>query len=406
MRRLRTFFPAVRPWHWPIRFRAKTLRRSIARATLSATIITLITVVLCLLVEGVASLIFVARGSAEINVPDAPWLLDHWHTEYDPELGWINKASFRNDEMYGPGLYLQTNSQRFRSTRDFEQQPPAGKVRAVCTGDSFTLGFGVSNDNTWCELLSRRDPRFETVNMGQGGYGVDQAYLWYRRDGLALEHDVLIFAFIAEDFTRMMQKTFQGYPKPVLSVQGGVPVVAEAPASRLTLILPSLRQRSKRLGKLRVMQLWQSVFEPKPGTDQRVMTDQQARELTLSMIEDLKARLLARDKALLVVLLPVVDDYSTKRTDGLRDFLKTELGRRQIRFLDLVSALRNEPGDRVSQLFRDHYNELGNSWVAEHLYPALIELGPVRKRLDHIGPSREAAAPLLAPQIEVLKEKD
>jgi hypothetical protein len=175
---------------------------------------------LCLLVEGLASVVFIARGSPEVSAPDAPWLLDDWHTEYDPELGWINKPSFRNDQMYGSGVYLQTNSQRFRNVRDFDRQVPAGKVRAVCTGDSFTLGYGVSNDNTWCELLTKKDPRFESVNMGQGGYGVDQAYLWYRRDGLALDHDALIFAFIAEDVARVARRTFQGYPKPLLALHG------------------------------------------------------------------------------------------------------------------------------------------------------------------------------------------
>jgi hypothetical protein len=52
-------------------------------------------------------------------------------------------------------------------------------------------------------------------------------------------------------------------------------VIAEAPASRLTLVVPSLRQRAKSLGKLRVLQLWQSLFEPKPGEDDRTMSEQQ-----------------------------------------------------------------------------------------------------------------------------------
>ena len=351
-------------------------------------------------------MIFVARGSPEASVPDAPWLLDDWHTEYDAELGWINKPSFRNNQMYGPGLYLQTNSQRFRSTRDFDHEIPAGKLRAVCTGDSFTLGYGVSNDDTWCELLSRKDPRLETVNMGQGGYGVDQAYLWYRRDGLVLAHDVLIFAFIADNLTRMMRRTFLGYPKPVLSVQSGTPVVAEAPASRLTLLVPALRQRARPLGKLRVLQLWQSLFEPKPGQDERVMTDQQARELTLAMIDDLKARLIARGDTLMVVLLPTLDDYRRREVDGLRDILNSELARRQIRFVDLVGALRKEPADRVPQLFREHYNELGNAWVAERLYPALVELEPVKKRLEQIGPPREVIAPVLPAKPRLFKHQD
>ena len=41
---------------------------------------------------------------------------------------------------------------------------------------------GVGNDDVWCKLLESIDNRIETVNLGQGGYGVDQAYLWYKRN--------------------------------------------------------------------------------------------------------------------------------------------------------------------------------------------------------------------------------
>jgi hypothetical protein len=46
--------------------------------------------------------------------------------------------------------------------------------------------------------------------MGQGGHGVDQAYLWYKRDGVKLKHDFLLFAFITLDFQRMQQRDFLG----------------------------------------------------------------------------------------------------------------------------------------------------------------------------------------------------
>ena len=39
----------------------------------------------------------------------------------------------------------------------------------------------------------------ETINMGQVGYGVDQAFLWYRRDADDLDVDVQFLAFIPND---------------------------------------------------------------------------------------------------------------------------------------------------------------------------------------------------------------
>jgi len=80
---------------------------------------------------------------------------------------------------------------------------PPGYLRVIGSGDSFTLGHGVANGQTWCARLEEIDPRFENVNMGQGGYGADQAYLSYRRDRRRLDRDTHIFAFISDDLHRL-----------------------------------------------------------------------------------------------------------------------------------------------------------------------------------------------------------
>jgi hypothetical protein len=95
------------------------------------------------------------------------------------------------------------------------------------------LGFGVDDDHSWCKLLESLDQRLETVNMGQAGYGVDQAYLWYKRDAGTIRHHVHLFAPIVDDFRRMESGTFfGGYSKPFLEegslVVKNVPVPARA----------------------------------------------------------------------------------------------------------------------------------------------------------------------------------
>jgi hypothetical protein len=106
-------------------------------------------------------------------------------------------------DMYRPGVSLRTNSRSFRGGREFTEAVPSGKFRVICSGDSVTLGFGVGDDHPWCKLLESLDQRLETVNMRQAGYGVDQAYLWYKRDGGAFRHHVHLFAPIVDDFRRM-----------------------------------------------------------------------------------------------------------------------------------------------------------------------------------------------------------
>src|SRR5262245_25280565 len=152
------------------------------------------------LVLGTAVVFVVLEGLANTALfwytllvrPRAP-LAEKGHTRYDPDLGWTNIPNVSLKDYYGPGLDLTTNAQGFRGTRPVDVAVPPGMLRIICSGDSMTLGYGVRDDQTWCQRLASLDPRIEAVNMGQGGYGVDQAYLWYRRDGAALEHQLHIF---------------------------------------------------------------------------------------------------------------------------------------------------------------------------------------------------------------------
>lgn len=368
-----------------------TPKEAFRRLFLPALGVGVATLALCLLVEGGSSVIVVLRE------PKHGVVLERAHTEYDPEIGWINEPNIRVDDLYGPGLYLQTNRQRFRSRREFDQRVPAGKIRAVCTGDSFTLGYGVKNDDAWCELLSARDQRLETVNLGQGGYGVDQAYLWYRRAGLPLDHDVLVFAFAATDFQRMMSGTFQGYPKPVLGVTHEKPVIERTP-SRIRWLFRGVGQRLGYLRHLRFLELWHATSSEKHVADEQMMDISAGRRLALAMIDDLAAVLERRRASMLVVQLAVLDDYHPSPADDWGAFLRDELGRRRIPFLDLVPALRSETPDQVPMLFRGHYNELGNRWAADRIYDALSALPSVKAREAELGPppatKRLADAPL------------
>ena len=177
------------------------------------------------------------------EIEKEPFLAERLHTEYEPLLGWINKPNVSINHMYGPNVFLKTNSQRFRNKDNFTTKVPKGKIRAICSGDSFTLGYGVDNDHTWCNLLETIDPRFQTVNMGQGGYGIGQAYLWYKRDGTRLDQDVHVFAFVTPDFSRMTMKLFLGIPKPILRLRNGGISVENVPVTRLSFhrILKHLR---------------------------------------------------------------------------------------------------------------------------------------------------------------------
>ena len=179
-----------------------------------------------LVVEGFSSALVVGHTAWRALQP----FDERVHTTHDAELGWRNIPNFVRPGMYGPKAGLSIDARGFRAV----PSPPAAaspRLRVICSGGSFTFGVGVGDADTWCHHLTSIDARTATTNMGQIGYGVDQAFLWYRRNASEVPHDVQVLAFVSADFDRMRDATFMSYGKPVLAIEDGNLVVRDEPGS-------------------------------------------------------------------------------------------------------------------------------------------------------------------------------
>ncbi|MGH9888315.1 MAG: hypothetical protein ACREBE_22465, partial [bacterium] len=202
------------------------------------------------MIEGVASLgVFVWQTRMTFFPP----LPDRAHTSYDPELGWASRKSDVARDAFGPGVDVTTNARGFRNTRDFSTEVPPGKTRVVCLGDSFTLGFRVADGDSWPARFETICPNVEAPNMGLSGYGIDQDYLWYLRDGVGLDQQVLVLAFIDDDLDRVRRDALLGYGKPVLRLVDGALSVQNVPVPRASYLSPVLTQNLQALGYLRMV---------------------------------------------------------------------------------------------------------------------------------------------------------
>lgn len=331
--------------------------------------------------EGGASLYFAYRD-AQKEIEKEPLLAERLHTEYDPLLGWINKPNVSIDHMYSPNVFLKTNSQRFRNQNDFTAKVPKGRIRAICSGNSFTFGFGVDNDHTWCRLLETIDPRFQTVNMGQGGYGIGQAYLWYKRDGAQLDHDVQVFAFITHGFLRMMSEIFLGTPKPILRMRNGEISVENVPVTRL-----SFHRALKYLRLVNLVRLAGEVgaFSLPIALDRSEVGVNELKELVSAVFGHLKKLNETRNSKLLLVYLPLQKEYRGADSDSLREFIRREAKKRGIPYLNLVKELRRLPPSEVTKMFfqedikafyglKSHLTVAGNTFIAKKVYEALADI--------------------------------
>ncbi len=346
------------------------------------------------LFEGMASTILFFR---ELIKPRQ--IAERVHTQHDELLGWVNLPDFFDEDIYGRGIYVRTNSQSFRNSKVFSTEVPPDKLRFIYSGDSFTFGYGVDNKHSWGALLASTRENIEGVNMGQGGYGVGQAYLWYMRDGIKLDHDVHIFAFINGDFIRMRSKVFAGYDKPYLTLRDGKLRTENVPVPERTYRMPWLTNYREIIENLRSFVLLRKIYRkvfPASEKNRNVFAPRedsnQLNRVTLKIFENLRDVNRSKNSKLVLLYLPTEVDYRDRSLDEWRKYLADESRKRGIPFIDLIKEFRLLDEREVPKMFLSgkevsfrgaagHYSNEGNRYVAGTLYEKLLSIPGIGERL-------------------------
>lgn len=330
---------------------------------------------LFLVCEGVASLVLAWKTAAA-----PPTFREQAHCKYDPELGWSQIPGKQVTSLYGPGLGLTVNAQGFRGTRDHSLRTPAGAYRIVCLGDSFTMGYGVSDAESYPAQLERLRPGLESINMGLGGYGVSQCYLWYLRDGVKFECDFLLLSVIGSDFYRMMSdRDASNAYKPGLKIEDGELLVTNVP-------VPSILEgegTAELVGKTweisALARLMRRIHPPKPeGSGPRAPADEPFAPLARAVIERLRDLSRERGQGFAVAYLPVRDELEAGGSSVLYEWLTPLLTELSVPLIDLFPPfLALDPGTRLIHFAPDgHYSKLGNELAARELLSSLQLIDP------------------------------
>lgn len=151
------------------------------------------------------------------------------YTEFDATLGWRHRPGAH--ALFPQGDY-QINS---LGLRDHERgyQAPAGTFRLMVLGDSFAEGFSVALDDSVAKVLERSLQRPEcpvqVIAAGTVGYSTDQAYLFYRDEGVRYAPRLLLLLFYYNDIVYNARESVGRAPKPLLTFKGGVPRLKTSP---------------------------------------------------------------------------------------------------------------------------------------------------------------------------------
>ncbi len=304
-------------------------------------------------------------------------------SRYDRSVGWVGMPDTYIPDMYGSGRYVRTNRRGFREDDETEVMVPYGKLRIICSGNSFTYGEGVANDRTWCRRISELMDRFETVNMGQVGYGVDQMFLWYARDGVVLDHSIHIFAFVGGDLDRMAFRSRYGYGKPVLKFEDGELVSDNVPVPRLRWWVSRVVGRADLRSVDFARRILGRLFPPRveaPATIDVVAPVASKVFETVQRLSD--------EKNIVPVFVFLPTERDLEGDTAWRLWVEATMDSLDLEFVDLTPALRRVPAGRAASFFipqsmpaGGHYTEAGNDWVAEVLRSYVMAIPRVRTLL-------------------------
>ena len=142
---------------------------------------------------------------------------------FDPALGWRNTAELRA-HLVGPSFEypvfeydVSTNAEGFRD-RDSPSGAPASSVRILSLGDSLAWGWGISDGETYSDMLeSYLGPDVDVLNAGVPGYSTDQQYLQLLELGPRYRPDIVLLGFTLNDVEGNAADFIYGFGKPMLA---------------------------------------------------------------------------------------------------------------------------------------------------------------------------------------------
>lgn len=365
------------------------------------------------------------REILEAVVSDRARYLDH-----DPELGWSPRPGAATPRY-------RANAAGIRADRDYPLAPPAGLTRIAACGDSFVHGDFVGAEHTWERRLEALLPATEVLNFGVSGYGVDQAYLRYRRLARRYGPRIVVIGFMTHDLGRATSTFrlfhFRGseipFAKPRFVLENGALRLLPNPIQRreeyrgllddpeATLARIGARdfefQRESPHGPLDVFAsvraarlawtLWiDPPREPAPlRPDGFFDTRSEAFALNLALFQAFADAVRADGALPLVVFFPGTEDpiLESRRSGPTYAALRDAAIARGIPVFDAfdaVDALVARKGLKAAYRY-DHYTAEGNAAVAAALAPRLAALahGAAGDAVDEAGSHepREASQP-------------
>lgn len=316
---------------------------------------------------------------------------------WDPDLGWTNRPdSCTRDNRYC------ANRDSLRSDHNYTQKIPPGLLRVSLYGDSFIHGHDVDLRGSLApqleKALAARGVAAEALNFGVGGYGIDQAYLRYSREGSKFDTSIIVEGLQFENVARhLMVFRLIGYPqskipfsKPRFHFEGPSLLVANKPTISPERV-PDALAHFDRSPLRRLEFFYTDKYQPRWWRKSRLLSviaesrrkhedsvdvmrpDGEGIQLTLAILDRFKNDVGVTGKPFMLVYLPLKENLAAQlrgEKDPWEPFVA--MFRRDFQIVDptprLLAIARKKGVEAVAP---GHYSAEGNRAVAETLADAI-----------------------------------
>jgi len=278
----------------------------------------------------------------------------------DAALGHVH-ASNRDVKLMG--VRVTTNAQGMRDGPVAEPKP-ANEYRIMVLGDSFTMGWGTPQDQTFVSQLERRlnawddappDGRhYRVLNLGVGNYNTSQEVALFRSIGMALQPDLLVLAYFINDAEPLVRKR-----TPWLVRHSYLAAMVASRIRRLPFGPSPLKDYAT---------FYRNLYRPQ----------QQGWQATQNALQDLAADARRLGVPALVVLIPELHDLKPPYAFSDINDLVTQAGRRAgLEVFDLFPAFSGRSPEASLWVTAEdaHPNAAAHAIIADAVLRALVDAG-------------------------------
>src|SRR5260370_39794202 len=187
----------------------------------------------------------------------------------------------------------------------------SGGKRTLVLGDSYVWGVGVSQEElfTTAEVHGTNE---ELINCGVSGYGTDQEYLLYLREGQKFDVDQVVLTFtLYNDVENNLNSKQYSYLKPYFTLNGGQLVLhnEHVQYSRVDNLFRTMKRdcRVWNITDQGIHGLINTLLRKPKHLEADVVVseaDREGIELTLALLKKLKEAVEARHAEFYVVFIP------------------------------------------------------------------------------------------------------